>query len=243
MRNVFISHVEEDQAIALELARGLEAAGYTTWYFERDSLPGLSYLEQIDEAIEQCQAILIIISRDSISSRQVDIEVQRAHESAKHFIPVLRGIQHVEFQKQKRVWRMAMGTTTSLLIPADDVSMIIARIVAGLRKLTLEPIPPVDDEESRSGNEVDFEQLLEQFEQEEAALMEGEIVRGTVVGIRAHAIYIDFGHKSIGIADPLEFIENYNLTVKLGDEVEVVVKDMDTGDGLPLLSRAYRNEW
>lgn len=136
MGNVFISHVEEDQAIALELARGLEAEGYTTWYYERDSLPGVSYLEQIDEAIEQCHAIVIIISRDSISSRQVDIEVQRAHESSKHFIPVLRGIQHAEFQNQKRGWRMAMGTVTSLLIPVDDVSMTIPRIVAGLRKLS-----------------------------------------------------------------------------------------------------------
>ncbi len=39
--DIFISHVEEDQAIAVELAQGLEANGYSTWYFERDGLPCL----------------------------------------------------------------------------------------------------------------------------------------------------------------------------------------------------------
>ena len=43
MATVFISHAEEDQALALDIARGLEQAGYSTWYYERDSSPGLSY--------------------------------------------------------------------------------------------------------------------------------------------------------------------------------------------------------
>ena len=63
-------HVEEDQAIAVELAQGLEANGYSIWYFERDGLP-VSYLEQIDEAIEWCRAIVVLVSLDSMSSWQV----------------------------------------------------------------------------------------------------------------------------------------------------------------------------
>jgi len=38
MTHVFISHVERDAGIATETANGLEAAGYSTWYFERDTL-------------------------------------------------------------------------------------------------------------------------------------------------------------------------------------------------------------
>ncbi len=78
--DIFISHVEEDQAIAVELAQGLEANGYSTWYFERDDLP-VSYLEQIDEAIEWCRAIVVLVSLDSMSSWQVDREVD-AHTKA-----------------------------------------------------------------------------------------------------------------------------------------------------------------
>jgi small subunit ribosomal protein S1 len=102
------------------------------------------------------------------------------------------------------------------------------------------PHPPdVDDtDESRSGGDVDFGQLLDQFEQEQATLEEGEVVRGTVVGLSERGVVIDFGYKSEGIVNPAEFTENGQLTVKAGDEVEVLVKSMETADGLPVLSRA-----
>ncbi len=114
------------------------------------------------------------------------------------------------------------------------------------------PIPPVknaspavttntnadDDDEPRAGGDVDFGQLLDQFEQEQASLQEGEVVRGTVVGISERGVVIDFGYKSEGIVNPAEFTENGVLAVKAGDEVDVLVKNMETADGLPILSRA-----
>ena len=86
--------------------------------------------------------------------------------------------------------------------------------------------------------DVDFGQLLDQFEQEQASLQEGEVVRGTVVGISERGVVIDFGYKSEGIVNPAEFTENGVLAVKAGDEVDVLVKNMETADGLPILSRA-----
>ena len=101
------------------------------------------------------------------------------------------------------------------------------------------PAPELDDpDESRAGGDVDFGQLLDQFEQEQATLEEGEVVRGTVVGISERGVVIDFGYKSEGIVNPAEFTENGEITVKPGDEVEVLVKSMETADGLPVLSRA-----
>src|SRR5436190_2770179 len=95
-----------------------------------------------------------------------------------------------------------------------------------------------DESESRSSGDVDFGQLLDQFEQEQATLEEGEVVRGTVVGISERGVVIDFGYKSEGIVNPAEFTENGVLAVKAGDEVDVLVKNMETADGLPILSRA-----
>ena len=95
-----------------------------------------------------------------------------------------------------------------------------------------------EDDEPRSGGDVDFGQLLDQFEQEQASLQEGEVVRGTVVGISERGVVIDFGYKSEGIVNPAEFTENGVLAVKAGDEVDVLVKNMETSDGLPVLSRA-----
>lgn len=95
-----------------------------------------------------------------------------------------------------------------------------------------------DDDEPRAFGDVDFGQLLDQFEQEQASLQEGEVVRGTVVGISERGVVIDFGYKSEGIVNPAEFTENGVMSVKAGDEVDVLVKNMETADGLPILSRA-----
>lgn len=93
------------------------------------------------------------------------------------------------------------------------------------------------DEDERRSNE-DFGQLLDQFEQEQSALQEGEVVRGTVVGITERGVLIDFGYKSEGIVNPNEFMEDGVLAVKRGDEVDVLVKAMETSEGFPVLSRA-----
>ena len=94
-----------------------------------------------------------------------------------------------------------------------------------------------DEEEARPAGE-DFGQLLDQFEQEQSSLQEGEVVRGTVVGITERGVVIDFGYKSEGIVNQNEFMEDGQITVKPGDEVDVLVKNMETGEGFPLLSRA-----
>src|SRR6266568_4504469 len=94
-----------------------------------------------------------------------------------------------------------------------------------------------DEEESRPAGE-DFGQLLDQFEQEQSTLQEGEVVRGTVVGITERGVVIDFGYKSEGIVNPNEFMEDGQIAVKRGDEVDVLVKHMETSEGYPVLSRA-----
>ncbi len=93
-----------------------------------------------------------------------------------------------------------------------------------------------EDEPKPSGE--DFGSLLDKFEQEQSTLQEGEVVRGTVVGITERGVVIDFGYKSEGIVNQAEFMENGEITVKRGDEVDVLVKNMETGEGYPVLSRA-----
>src|SRR5436853_3798631 len=93
------------------------------------------------------------------------------------------------------------------------------------------------EEETRPAGE-DFGSILDQFEQEQSSLQEGEVVRGTVVGITERGVVIDFGYKSEGIVNQNEFMENGQLAVKPGDEVDVLVKNMETGEGFPVLSRA-----
>ncbi|HLL73235.1 MAG TPA: 30S ribosomal protein S1 [Pyrinomonadaceae bacterium] len=95
-----------------------------------------------------------------------------------------------------------------------------------------------DDDEPRSSGDFDFGAMLDQYEQEQAAFQEGSVVRGTVVGINDRGVLIDFGFKSEGLVDQQEFTENGELTVKRGDEVEVLIKSMESQEGQPILSRA-----
>jgi hypothetical protein len=135
VRHIFISHVEEDADVAKAIAKGLEKVGFRTWYYERDSKPGPSYLLQTSKAIEESQAIIVVISPHSLSSRQVTVEVIRGHEAGKHFVPLLRGISHLEFQKRQPEWREAIGSATSTDIPEKGVTAILPRIIAGLTEL------------------------------------------------------------------------------------------------------------
>ena len=133
MSDVFISHVEEDAGVALEIALGLEEAGYTTWCYEVDNIPGPSYLIQTGQAVEQAKALVLVISPHSLGSRQVTKEVIRAHETDKEFIPVLQDITHVEFQNRQPEWREALGAASSIRIPKVGVADIIPRIIIGLK--------------------------------------------------------------------------------------------------------------
>jgi hypothetical protein len=138
MSDIFISHVEENSELATEIAEGLEASGYSTWYYERDSLPGPSYLLQTSREIERSQAVVLIISPHSLSSHQVTKEVIRAHESDKPFVPVLKSITHVEFANRQPEWREAVGSATSISVPREGASVILPRILQGLKGMGIE---------------------------------------------------------------------------------------------------------
>ncbi len=139
MSDIFIAHVEEDADVALEIALGLEEAGYTTWCYEIDSIPGPSYLIQTGQAVEQTKAVVVIISPHSVGSQQVTKEIVRAHESGGQFVPVLRGITHIEFQNRQPEWREAIGAASSIGIPPEGVAGILPRIIGGLKVLGILP--------------------------------------------------------------------------------------------------------
>ncbi|MGQ0703070.1 MAG: TIR domain-containing protein, partial [Gemmatimonadales bacterium] len=149
MGTVFVSHSEQEAILALEIALGLEEHGYSTWCYEVDSVPGPSYLVQTGDAIERAEAVILVISRQSLASHQVTREVERAHESRKQFIPLLVDLTHPEFQAAQPTWRQALGTATSLAIVPGDRGATASRLVSGLRALGLSPAPAPSEDRIR----------------------------------------------------------------------------------------------
>ena len=136
---IFLSHVESDFSIMEEIARGLEAAGYGTWYFERDVLPGTSYLIQITRAIEDCDALVLLVTPAALSSDQVTKEVVGAFERRIPFIPVLVGVTPPELKECQPEWRHALGGTAMLCAEEESLAPTISRVVEGLRAMGIMP--------------------------------------------------------------------------------------------------------
>src|SRR5205085_2211206 len=98
-----------------------------------------------------------------------------------------------------------------------------------------------EEEEAHGASDSDFGAILEQYEQEQAEkanFQEGSVVPGKVIGINDRGVVIDFGFKSEGLVPLEEFMENGEVMVKRGDEVEVLIKSMESQEGQPVLSRA-----
>jgi SpoVK/Ycf46/Vps4 family AAA+-type ATPase len=162
VRQIFISYVEEDESIALEIAQGLEEAGYTTWYYKRDSKLFRDFLTQVFEAIEQAQGIVLLISYESLSSIYMDRELVGALESRKLCAPVLHNITYKEFQQHKPKWALALGATTSIEIPQEGVHVIVPKLVDDLKSLGIQPQP--ETPKARAVDEDHLPTLAEEIE-------------------------------------------------------------------------------
>ncbi len=129
------------------------------------------------------------------------------------------------------------GTEETTAAETSVVEQTAASTSPAANTASAEPAAAAADEAQNSGD-IDFGAILEQFEQEQTIFHPGELVEGTVVGVSDRGILIDFGYKSEGIAPVEEFTgEDGNLTVSVGDSVEVVLRSMHSGDGPPQLSR------
>jgi small subunit ribosomal protein S1 len=96
------------------------------------------------------------------------------------------------------------------------------------------PIPFNADEE----DDLDLDQRAEMFGQYEESLRsisEGEIVRGTVLGIDEKEVLVDVGFKSEGVISLSEFADP--SSIKVGDILEVFLEKMENQDGLVVLSK------
>jgi hypothetical protein len=84
---MFVSHVSEDRVSALEIVAELERRGIRCWIAPRDVRPGTPFDDEIANAIEASQAMLLIFSEHCNDSAYIRREVTVAGESQKVIIP------------------------------------------------------------------------------------------------------------------------------------------------------------
>jgi small subunit ribosomal protein S1 len=88
-------------------------------------------------------------------------------------------------------------------------------------------------EESGAG-----ESFADLFGNSDRSFKEGEIARGTVLSIDNDFVQIDIGFKSEGMIAAWEFMtEEGEVTIAVGDKVEVLVEEVENEDGQLVLSK------
>lgn len=96
--------------------------------------------------------------------------------------------------------------------------------------------PP--DPERDAGVQVATAEMQEIYDRTFKDIVEGEIVRGKVVEIGKDAVVVDIGYKSEGSIPIKEFLNPQGqLTVQVGDTVDVYLESKEDNEGIIVLSR------
>lgn len=86
--DAFISYRTTDQKAAMEIVAELERSGVKCWIAPRNIRPGREYGDEIIAGIKNSKTLIVIISSQSIHSRHVRAEVERAISLGHKVFPV-----------------------------------------------------------------------------------------------------------------------------------------------------------
>lgn len=95
---LFISYGREDGAFALRLAQDLREAGVAIWMDKLDIPSGARWDTAIQQALDACASMLVILSPASVNSENVLDEIGFALHKKKHIVPVLFRICDIPFR-------------------------------------------------------------------------------------------------------------------------------------------------
>ncbi len=82
------------------------------------------------------------------------------------------------------------------------------------------------------------ESFAQLFESDQKALKEGDVVRGTIVGLDSETVQVDVGFKSEGLVPLWELMDDEGkVLVREGDSVDVLVEEVEDSEGRIVLSK------
>ncbi len=97
------------------------------------------------------------------------------------------------------------------------------------------PFSTDPEEAERSGPSAEMREIYEQSVRD---IVEGEIVKGTILEVMEEAVLVDIGYKSEGLIPLREFRSpSGEITAKVGDVVDVYLEQKEDSEGLIVLSR------
>ena len=98
MTKVFISYSHADQPFATRLANSLPALGIEPWIDHGGIHGGARWSSSVQQALDECEALILVLSPDSMASGNVEDEWQYALDKGKPVLPILLKPTDVHFQ-------------------------------------------------------------------------------------------------------------------------------------------------
>ena len=117
---VFISHSDSDSLLAARVSRALQKTGLKVWNQGFDLLPGDNRAAEVGRALEMSEAMVVLLTPNSVGSSHVRREIEYALGSKNYsnrLIPVLVGGRE-QVPMGKVPW-MVLSWTLSLMQQVD----------------------------------------------------------------------------------------------------------------------------
>ncbi|MGZ8349762.1 MAG: TIR domain-containing protein [Allosphingosinicella sp.] len=127
--HVFVSHSSDNRELAVELAGFLEGRGLRVWIAPRDVRPGMDYSEELQKAIEQSAAFVVLVTEMANKSPYVRAETEMAFSSHKPIFPVrtteIQPAPGLAFFLKIRHWTDAFGN-----LRTDNLERLVRELQA-----------------------------------------------------------------------------------------------------------------
>lgn len=88
---VFVVHSMKDKEWVSRLTADLNKRGVSTWVESENLRPGADWQKELEKALRECRAIVVVISSNSMQSPNLFFEIGAAFANDKTIIPVLIG--------------------------------------------------------------------------------------------------------------------------------------------------------
>lgn len=134
MSKIFISYSRVDEDFARRLATDLDAQGMDVWLDVDDIPPGVKWSTAVQQGLDTCDVMLLIISPESMASTNVEDEWQYFRDEKKPVVPLmwrptfpihfqLRRIQYIDFNGQD--YESAFRQLRTRLFGDDDSGELV----------------------------------------------------------------------------------------------------------------------
>ena len=107
---VFVTHAESDELLAREVVRALGQAGLEVWDEAGEVYPSDNWAKVIGEALEQAEAMVVLLTPEALDSTRVARDIQFALTKITfkdRLISVLVDIDHVRAKEKMPIIRFS----------------------------------------------------------------------------------------------------------------------------------------